>query len=88
MAITSLGLNNNNSDGGLKSIGALISLFDPSAGRPVAIMDVDWITAYRTATLRALAACFSAPKIFNPWHLQAAAFKLLVIGMVFLAFIS
>ncbi len=60
MAVKSLGLSNRNAEHGLESIGSLITLFDAASGHPVAVMDGDWITAYRTAALSALAARFMA----------------------------
>lgn len=60
MAIKSLGLSNSNADRGLESIGSLITLFDADTGHPIAIMDGNWITAYRTAALSALASLFLA----------------------------
>ena len=45
-----------NSDLGLPTIQALITLFDPSTGAPQAIMDGSYITAMRTAACAALSA--------------------------------
>ncbi|SDX95457.1 ornithine cyclodeaminase [Albimonas donghaensis] len=56
LATKSLGLAPANAARGIPTISALICLHDAETGRPVAVMDGDWITGVRTAALSALAA--------------------------------
>ncbi|MEE3098642.1 MAG: ornithine cyclodeaminase family protein [Pseudomonadota bacterium] len=56
LATKSLGLAPENAARGIPTISALICLHDAATGRPVAVMDGDWITGVRTAALSALAA--------------------------------
>ncbi|MDG2482278.1 MAG: ornithine cyclodeaminase family protein, partial [Alphaproteobacteria bacterium] len=56
MAVKSLGMNPDNPQSGLETIGALITVFDAESGLPLGIMDGDWITGVRTAGLSATAA--------------------------------
>jgi ornithine cyclodeaminase/alanine dehydrogenase len=55
-AVKSLGLNPRNSARGLDNISALVTLLDSDTGRPLAVMDGNWITEVRTAGLSAVAA--------------------------------
>ncbi len=59
-AVKALGLNPNNPSRGLEAIGALVVLHDSDTGRPLAVMDGNWVTAVRTAGLNAVAAKYLA----------------------------
>lgn len=59
-ACKSLGLSQLNSERGLDHINALVTLFESSTGRPLAVMDGNWITAVRTAAISGLAARYLA----------------------------
>lgn len=56
LAVKTLLLNPKNSERGLKSINALVTLLDSDTGLPLAILDGGWVTAVRTAGLSAVAA--------------------------------
>lgn len=56
MAVKALVVNQKNSEQGLDAINATITLLNSQTGRPVAVMDGNWITAIRTAAASALAA--------------------------------
>ena len=55
-AIKALGVNAENAQRGMETIGATITLFDRATAFPLAIMDGSWITEIRTAALSAVAA--------------------------------
>lgn len=60
MAVKSLGMNAANASDGRDIIGSLITLFDSRDGRPLAVMDGNWVTAMRTAGLSAVVAKYLA----------------------------
>ncbi|MEM7119785.1 MAG: ornithine cyclodeaminase family protein [Pseudomonadota bacterium] len=59
-AVKALGLNPANKTRGFDSIGGLVVVLDSVSGRPLAIMDGNWLTAIRTAGLSAVAATYLA----------------------------
>ncbi len=56
LAVKTLLLNPKNTQRGLNSIHALVTLLDSDTGLPLAILDGGWVTAVRTAGLSAVAA--------------------------------
>jgi ornithine cyclodeaminase/alanine dehydrogenase len=52
----SLVLNPGNNERGLPLINGIITLIDSDTGRPLVVMDANWVTAKRTAGLSAVAA--------------------------------
>jgi len=62
LAVKALLLNPKNTQRGLKSINALVTLLDSDTGLPLAILDGGWVTAVRTAGLSAVAARYLACK--------------------------
>lgn len=56
LVVKSLILNPRNRERGLPDINSLVTLLDSDTGRPLAVMDGNWITAVRTAGLSAVAA--------------------------------
>ena len=56
LAVKTLLLNPKNTQRGLKSIYALVTLLDSDTGLPLALLDGGWVTAVRTAGLSAVAA--------------------------------
>ena len=56
LAVKSLLLNPRNTERGLSAIQSLVTLLDSDTGRPLAVIDGNWITAVRTAGMSAVAA--------------------------------
>jgi ornithine cyclodeaminase/alanine dehydrogenase-like protein (mu-crystallin family) len=62
LAVKTVVLNPRNPERGLPQINGLVTMLDSRSGRPVAILDGNWITAVRTAGLSATAAKHMARK--------------------------
>jgi len=56
MAVKAVVLNPRNPQRGLPAINSLITLLDSDTGKPIAVVDGNWVTAVRTAAASALAA--------------------------------
>jgi len=56
VAVKSLALNPRNPEHGQPLMSSLVTLLDAASGRPLAVVDGNWVTAIRTAALSAVAA--------------------------------